>query len=423
MRFKSLFFLLFLISSFLYPAGFALYEHSARATGLAGAYAATAEDPGALFYNPAGIAFQKFSVYLETTVIAPSSKFYGANPYPGEGVSEKMKSQYFFPSNFSIVAPIGKNFTFGIGMFNPFGLGTEWKNASEFTGRYLSTKADVRGYNFATALAYKYKEKLGVSLGLHYFMADLDLEQYVGAVNPYTQTYTNIGHVRMDGGKDGKLGYDFGLLYKFSEKWQMGLSYHSKAKVSFDGYAKFKQIYTGYADFDAMVSQQFPAGKHPVTTSIEFPTMAFLGISTTAIKNFKFEFDIGWTEWSTYDQLTIEFEDNPELNSTHIANWEDVYNYRLGVEYFYNDKIALRTGILYDDTPQPNSNMNPMLPDADRIGYCLGFGFKGKTMVFDAGYMYLTFKDRSTKGTQQDGFNGMYENNAHLLGMSLTYSF
>ena len=422
MKFKLLLFLI-LLPSFCLPAGFALYEHSARATGLAGAYAATAEDPGALFYNPAGIAFQKFSFYLETTAIAPSSKFYGANPYPGEGVSEKMKSQYFFPSNFSLVAPIGRNFTFGIGMFSPFGLGTEWKNASEFTGRYLSTKADIRSYNFATALAYKHKEVMGISIGIHYFMADLDLEQYVGAVNPYTQTYTNIGHVRMDGGRDGKIGYDFGLLYKFSQNWQAGLSYHSKNKVSFDGYAKFKQIYTGFPDFDAMVSQIFPAGKHPVETTIEFPAMAFLGISTTIIKNFKFEFDLGWTEWSTYDELVIKFKDHPELNSTHIANWENVYNYRLGIEYFYNEKMSLRGGIVYDDTPQPNSNMNPMLPDADRIGYCLGFGYKGKTMVFDAGYMYLAFKDRSTKGIQQDSFNGWYKNNAHLLGLSLTYNF
>ncbi len=422
MKFK-LFLLIFSLGAILYPAGFALYEHSARATGLAGAYAATAEDPGALFYNPAGIAFQKFSFYLETTVIAPSSKFYGANPYPGEGVSEKMKSQYFFPSNFSLVAPLGKNFTFGIGMFNPFGLGTEWENAEEFSGRYLATKADVRGYNFATALAYKYKDILGISIGLHYFMADLDLEQYVGAVNPYTQTYTNIGHVRMDGGKDGKLGYDFGLLYKFNEKWQMGFSYHSKAKVAFDGYAKFKQIYTGYPDFDAMVSQVFPAGRHPVRTSIEFPTMAFIGISTMIIENFRFELNIGWTEWSTYDKLEIEFKDDPSLNSTHHSNWEDVYNYRLGIEYFYNEKISLRTGFVYDDSPQPNSNMNPMLPDADRIGFCLGFGMKGEKLNFDLGYMYLSFKERSTKGLQQEGFNGRYENKANLLGMSLTYKF
>ncbi len=422
MKFK-LFFLILSFGTILYPAGFALYEHSARATGLAGAYAASAEDPGALFYNPAGIAFQKFSFYLETTVIAPSSKFYGANPYPGEGVSEKMKSQYFFPSNFSLVAPLGKNFTFGIGMFNPFGLGTEWEKAEEFSGRYLATKADVRGYNFATALAYNLKERFGVSIGLHYFMANLDLEQYVGAINPYTQTYTNIGHVRMDGGNNGKWGYDFGLLYKFNDKWQMGFSYHSKAKVSFDGYAKFKQIYTGYPDFDAMISQVFPAGKHPVETSIVFPTMAFIGISTKIIENFRFELNIGWTEWSAYDKLEIEFKDDPSLNSTHHANWEDVYNYRLGIEYFYNEKISLRTGFVYDDTPQPNSNMNPMLPDADRVGFCLGFGMKGEKLNFDLGYMYLSFKERSTKGLQQDGFNGKYENKANLLGMSLTYKF
>lgn len=422
MKFKFVF-LFFFLPSFLYSAGFALYEHSARATGFAGAYAATSEDPGALFYNPAGIAFQKFSIYLETTIIAPSSKFYGANPYPGEGISEKMKSQYFFPSNISIVFPVEKNFKIGVGMFNPFGLGTEWEKAEEFTGRYLATKADVRGYNFAGAIAYNLNNKLGISLGLHYFMADLDLEQYAGALNPYTQTYVNIGHIRMDGGRDGKIGYDFGVLYKFNPKWQVGFSYHSKAKVDFDGYAKFKQIYTGYADFDAMVSKVFPSGKHAVTTTIEFPAMAFLGISTSVVENFRLEFDLGWTEWSKYDELIIKFKNQPELNSVHKTNWENVFNYRLGAEYFYNEKYSFRTGIVYDDTPQPNSNMNPMLPDADRIGYCIGIGLNLEKIKFDAGYMYLSFKERSTKGIQQDNFNGRYENKANLFGISMTYYF
>lgn len=38
-----------------YGAGFALYEGSARGNALGGALTGSADDPSALFYNPAGI--------------------------------------------------------------------------------------------------------------------------------------------------------------------------------------------------------------------------------------------------------------------------------------------------------------------------------------------------------------------------------
>ena len=39
-------------------AGFLIYEHGTKAMGMAGAFAAQADDPSALFYNAGGIAFQ-----------------------------------------------------------------------------------------------------------------------------------------------------------------------------------------------------------------------------------------------------------------------------------------------------------------------------------------------------------------------------
>ena len=71
--------------------------------------------------------------------------------------------------------------------------------------------------------------------------------------------------------------------------------------------------------------------------------------------------------------------------------------------------------------------MSPILGDADREGVTLGYGVPlGSSMKFDAGYMYLKFKDRSTLSTstpQIDGYDGTYRSYANLLGMSLTVNF
>ena len=47
-----------LIAGSAWAGGFNIYEMGARATALGGAFTATADDASALFYNPAGLAFQ-----------------------------------------------------------------------------------------------------------------------------------------------------------------------------------------------------------------------------------------------------------------------------------------------------------------------------------------------------------------------------
>ena len=48
---------LLLVPAASHGAGFALFEHGARAVALGGAFGATADDPTAIYFNPAGIAF------------------------------------------------------------------------------------------------------------------------------------------------------------------------------------------------------------------------------------------------------------------------------------------------------------------------------------------------------------------------------
>lgn len=412
-----------LIHSFAFGAGFALFEHSARATGLGGAFVATADDPSALFFNPAGIAFQKASVLLETTVIAPYSTFTGEGPYPGDGIREDQTGQHFFPSDAAMVLPLSERFTLAGGMFNPFGLGTAWDHEEIYSGRFLSTKADIRGYNLAAAIAWKPVDTLAVSLGFHYLAANLDLERYVGAVNPYTQSVANIGFVRMDADRDGDLGWDFGLMLKTGTRTTLGLTYHSGTSIDFDGTAKFKQIYTGYGDFDALVGQSFPAGKHAAELTLDFPEMAFIGVNTQLTDRFSAEVNFGWTGWTAYESLALIFPDSPELSSERVTGWDDTYTFRLGFEYLYSQTTTFRAGFVYDETPQPVWEAGPLLADSDRHGYSVGWGYAVGDFTFDVGYMYLQFKDRTvTPGDGSlDGYYGTYDQYAHLLSVGLVY--
>ena len=80
-------------------AGFALFEQSSKGNAMGGAFAATAEDPSAMFYNPAGNAFiDSFTVDGSLFgVLRPTARLDGLNPFPGEGYSANMhKPLYWF---------------------------------------------------------------------------------------------------------------------------------------------------------------------------------------------------------------------------------------------------------------------------------------------------------------------------------------
>ena len=68
-----------------YGAGFKIAEQGAKAMGMANAFTAQADDPSALAYNPAGIAFLKGDQMQvgSTTILVPRTEFDGTTKLSG----------------------------------------------------------------------------------------------------------------------------------------------------------------------------------------------------------------------------------------------------------------------------------------------------------------------------------------------------
>lgn len=135
--------------SYAQAGGFLIYEHGARATALGGTLAARGGDVSVMVYNPAGLAWLKGTqLSLGTTLIIPRATFAGSNPFPGFGVTEKYKRNVFFPSNLYLSHQFSENLVGGIAVFNPFGLGVEWNDADEFSGRHIAYSTTFRSFYF-----------------------------------------------------------------------------------------------------------------------------------------------------------------------------------------------------------------------------------------------------------------------------------
>jgi long-chain fatty acid transport protein len=130
-------------------AGFALFEQGARGMGFAGAYVAQTQDASALFHNAAGIAFLRGkNVYFGATLIAPSADFTGANPFPGEAVTEEGDAGVMIPFSVDYSQQLSERLTIGLGVHIPYGLRTRWLNRdTTYSGRYISKRAEIAGFS------------------------------------------------------------------------------------------------------------------------------------------------------------------------------------------------------------------------------------------------------------------------------------
>jgi long-chain fatty acid transport protein len=349
----------------------------------------------------------------------------GDSPYPGDGYKASQKSQFFYPPHAYIVYPVNDRLAFGFSVLAPFGLGTYWED--DFAGRFISKRVDLKMFALSPNIAFRLSDSVAFGLGVDYTISQIDLTRNIGFINPYTQQLTDVGqtHLSTEGIQNDGWGWHAGLQAKLGHGFSVGVMYRSKIKTDFtDGYGSFRQFETGYPDFDALLASQVPFGeKIDLESEIEYPDYLSVGV---AWQNEKWTISgqYGWMGWSVFQELPITFPDYPQLSDVVEENYEDVEQYRFGVEYRANSTWAFRAGYLYDKTPQPVESMSPLLGDGDRNGISVGFGFSHGNMTTDFGYLYLPFDERSTGGQSLDGYEGTYENSlAHLIGATLTLKF
>ena len=399
-----------LFSSLGFAAGFRLPEQDSAALGMASAFVGQADNPSAVWYNPAGIT-QLDGTRVSVGVIGISPELTHENT---NGTKDGARRDAHLPVQLYSTHKLNDKIGIGFGINNPFGLATDWSNTS--STRYVATYSNIVTTEFNPNIAYKLNDDLSAAFGVAYIHLRATLEKTTFVVHPVLGPLGDH-NFRLSGDGDG-WGMNASVKYNFSEAMHAGLSYRSRIKVDIDGNA---ELTGGPA-----------AASGSGSTSLTLPDLVQVGVSYKASEAVTLNADLEYTLWSTHDKLTTE-SDVAAFNKIEEHQWKDVACLRIGGQYKLSDQWKVRAGYLYDQNPVKEEHFETRIPDSDRQGFSLGAGYTTSNVTIDAAFMCLRFNkrtisnslmdDASVTPNAPDALNGTYKSRAQLAGITIAYTF
>ncbi|WLG97188.1 outer membrane protein transport protein [Pseudomonas sp. Z1-14] len=409
-----------LASTQLFASGFALNEQSisGMGTGFAGR-SSSADDASTVFGNPAGMSRLKreqvtggFAVIDASTDINDAS---GTRSGTNDG---DMVPFTGVPMGY-YVKPIDDKWAFGLGVYAPFGLITDYENS--FQGRNFGSKSEVKVVTFQPTISYAFNDKVSIGFGPTINRISGSLESAL--TTPFSP---NDGNVKIKGDDIG-YGYNIGLMVQATDSTRVGLTYHSKVKYKLEGHT---EVSPGAGTPGFLLSRARYDASLDITTpeSVDFSVTQEINDAWTVYAGST------WTRWSRLKDITVDNDLtgggalNPALfgTITEEQNWHDTWAYAIGTSYQLNKQWVLRTGLTFDQSPANNEDRSPRIPTGDRTIFSLGAGWSPTDdLTIDVAYSYLKEEKVNVNRSNALGqaYNAEYENSANGFGVGATYRF
>ena len=408
----------------------------AKALGQGNAFVAEADDPSAVYYNPAGMTQLKGAqLSIGSTFLVPYTERTGNNV-----PDDQMKRQVAAVPNFYATTALPswgeKKMAAGIGVTSPYGLSTDWAPTSSV--RYVTTTSNFEMLNINPSFAMDVLSNLSLGAGI----------DYVSLMNTTAKSQIpDLGGLEPDGtselkGHGSGWGYNVGVLYKPVEKHSLGLSYRSQVKVPITGNVNLSNLSTTDQALFNFASANYTAVAH---SSVILPASILGGYAFKPTDQWTLLLDYEWTQWNVFQNQDVAFDESdnsgglsgagrlglltggtgPNANvSRTVRQWHNVSAVGGGVNYKINEAWQVRGGYAYYEKAVPNDTFSPDVPDASNHLFTAGCSRTWDSFVVDFAFNAYYYVNRSVNDNVGSGaVNGTYKTFVPALALNLTYKF
>ncbi|MEQ1680452.1 MAG: outer membrane protein transport protein [Nitrospira sp.] len=420
----------------------------AAAAGQGNAFAAQADDPSAIQFNPAGLTqVPGIQSVFGTTIMGGSIKFKGPTGIDSRGdlggsISFPPPSHFYLSANLGALGASSlSSLTVGLGMSSPFGSNTRYPVDGPFNTAVTSAALPLIAIK--PTIAYKINDALsvGVSADIYTFASFLG----EGHIEQKQISAGGLGipagaSIELNGTGTGA-GVTASLLYTpFRNEAgkpvvSIGLVYRSQAVLPLNG----SLLVNGAKVADA-------------STDLVLPQMVMGALAVWPIRSpereWKVEVDVEYVGWSLNRNLDVRLSNGATIPQPQ--QWKNVPVIAVGTEYKWLSpgwlphwEVAARSGYTYTEDPVPDRTFNPGIISLPAHTVSLGVGFlcKGagrfmglipcsgesalwpKGIGLDLAYQEWFYESRTVAGNQNPTVDGTYHAFVHLGTFSFRYLF
>jgi long-chain fatty acid transport protein len=387
--------------------GFRLPDQDAFATGRGEAFAATADNPSALYYNPAGIGQLRghqvsggvYGLNLRTTFESPTGAQF-----------DNEADLHAIPQIFYVYGAEKLPLSFGLGVYSPYGLSSEWPETTGF--RTLGLEARLTYLSVNPVVAWRITPGLMVAAGATFNLAEVELTQGLTPI-PDNDFY------RVEG-SDWAPGFTLGGLWQVSEKFSIGLAYRSATTMDLEGESEVvvrspvPPFLPGPLALTEDASARFP-----------FPFNLVFGVSFRPTPRWNFEFNADYTDWSRLDTVTVEQAPLPPAYL--VLNWRPSWYYEFGATRYLEKGWWVSLGYIFNENSVPDAFYSPLVSDLDRHFFSAGVGFEQDHFRLGLAYQFGYGPTRTVVGSQPSSAgetaDGNYDFLSHAVILSAGWKF
>jgi long-chain fatty acid transport protein len=410
------------------------------ASGMGNAFAAQADDPSALYYNPAGMTQLQGVQFMAGALFSGGSTNF-TSPTGVTARGDRNGSMAWPPPGHIYITANLKDLgvtalgdlSAGIGLTVPFGSLTRWPNDGPF--KTVTTFNTLPLLDIKPTLAYKATENLSLGLGadIYTFSGLFGEGQVEKRSIPAPGVTTELF------GKDTAAGFNASLLYTALRNADgkplanIGMVYRSQATLHLSG----ALLANGAKVSDARATLVLP--------QILTGAIAIWPVRTSE-REWKLELDVDHVGWKSVRNLNVTLGNGATI--AQPQNWQNTYAVMLGTEYKWlglesipNWEVAIRAGYTNQQNQMPDLTYDPGIPSAELhivgggIGFlckeqglflglmrcgALGVGLlKPKAIGVDLSFQAALYEDRTVLGNLNPTVDGTYKTTLYTGGASI----
>ena len=405
-----------LATTLAYAGGYRVSTQGQRALAMGHTGVAVVNSAEILFFNPAGIAFLENDLNVSGGVTAVFSNVKFQNDDFGRQfeTDSPTGTPFYLYGTYAV----NENLSVGLGVYTPYGSNVTWP--TNWDGSHLVNEIELAAIFVQPTVSYKISDVFSVGGGPIWVTGSVDFNRNVNR----TLTNENGDRTNVTVEADGvsNWGWTAGAMVKPTENLTIGFNYRSEILLEAD------DATATFADSPNAQPATPPNATVGASATLPLPAELTVGLAYSCDK-WTFAFDYNRAFWDVYEDLTIQFDPATGLpDSVNPRNYKNASTYRFGVQYMLNDKITLRGGYYFDESPVQEGFFAPETPRNDSNGYTGGLSFQiSDRFALDASFLYLRFEEVDAsydfyfENGQQVPFEGTYKSAAFLPGLGVTY--